>query len=156
MPEMLMETIGRAFDALGSQERLRLFLEILDQGELSYSQIEDHWKTSSNPSYALRKLLAAGLLRNYYRKVDDSAVHSFYDVSNVGRVLGKSMISALETVLEPATSQKPKSKTKAELVSLETTLEEQDELVDMPQPGSVWDRNQRKRPLVPLGRGYGA
>lgn len=71
-------------EALASDERRRIIIDLHETGSLSYSKIRERIELSKGTlNYHLKKLLSAGLVRNY---IDDHTepYSSYYEVSEFG------------------------------------------------------------------------
>jgi DNA-binding transcriptional ArsR family regulator len=89
--------IARIVEALDSDQRRRILIELEDR-DLSYSEIKQRTKLGKGTlNYHLRKLLAAGMIRNFLVDQEISDYNSYYEVSELGRNVIEGLLSAFRT-----------------------------------------------------------
>jgi DNA-binding transcriptional ArsR family regulator len=84
-------------DALASNQRRRILMEIKEAGQLSYSDILSRtgdYKGTLN--YHLKKLVSAGLLRNFLADKEVKPFTSFYEVTKIANDVIAGIIKAFE------------------------------------------------------------
>jgi len=84
-------------EALDSEQRRRILIDLEEAGSLSYSEILQRTGLDKGTlNYHLKKLVAAGLVRNFLRERGASFYTSYYEVSEFGRHLIEGLLSAFK------------------------------------------------------------
>lgn len=97
--EMPLE-LRKAIEALNDDLRLAIFFALFKYGELPFSQIMSELEIppehSSKLTYHIKKLEKGALVKNEYIKKEGIDSYSFYDITNFGEDILKSLINTIE------------------------------------------------------------
>jgi len=94
----LPSEVRRAIKTLQDDRRWDLLLMLSENGELSFSGIQQEMNLSSpNLTYHLQSLQESALVENFFKKVENVDSHSFYRVTEFGQRL----IDSLFKILSP-------------------------------------------------------
>jgi len=90
--------IVTAIEALDSEQRRRILIDLEEAGSLSYSEILQRTGLNKGTlNYHLKKkLVASGLVRNFLREQGAPFYTSYYEVSEFGRRLIEGLLSAFK------------------------------------------------------------
>jgi len=74
-------------DALSEPTRQGLAMMLAERGELSFNALLQAAKpmNASTLNHHIKALMKAGLVKNYYRKVEGKDDYSFYQITDLGR-----------------------------------------------------------------------
>ena len=97
------EEIIISIKTLNGETRRKLVLSLLDKDARSYSQIKNEFNIKKGTlNHHLLRLVSAGLIRNFTRKVPESQYTSFYELTDFGR----KFIGGLCQTLKPPVVQR--------------------------------------------------
>jgi DNA-binding transcriptional ArsR family regulator len=89
--------IVATIEALNSEQRRRILIDLEEAGSLSYSEILQRTGLDKGTlNYHLKKLVASGLVRNFLREQGVSFYTSYYEVSEFGRHLIEGLLNAFK------------------------------------------------------------
>jgi DNA-binding transcriptional ArsR family regulator len=111
-----------AIEALDSDQRRRILIDLSENGSLSYSEIQKRIEIEKGTlNYHLKKLVAAGLVRNILVSQGALPYSSYYEISD----LAKDMVDGLISAFRPPSAQVRITSTTTTTYTTDLTIRDQ-------------------------------